>query len=404
MGRSCDELRVILVLVLLCATWEGDATRLQPWLLIGQGKSALAELEVMRWFSKASSPKDLPEGKWNESFNALSLEEFEEDVNKSGLHATSFVPEESCKKNGVPCVDPTRGQKLESTSTTGKMSSSPSMPVVQMHGMGDFAVSPGMVQIRRAISQRLNGAYVKSVKVGLTPGADMRNTFFTTMDAQVDYFAKEVTADANLKNGFNAVGYSQGNLVIRGYVERYNDPPVHNFISMHGILLGVSGFPQCNMSARICRTIDESLGDFAYSREVQHHLAQANYFRDPMRIKEFLKGDLFLADVNNDGAVKNHAYAQRFASLNKLVLVKAGDDTVVVPSETEWFGFYEDGSLDHVLSMNETVWYKEDRFGLKTLDEAGKIDMFTTPGEHLKFTLDFLLDLVDTYFKASPVI
>jgi hypothetical protein len=58
--------------------------------------------------------------------------------------------------------------------------------------MGDFAVSPGMVQIRRAISQRLNGAYVKSVKVGLTPGADMRNTFFTTMDAQVDYFAKEV--------------------------------------------------------------------------------------------------------------------------------------------------------------------------------------------------------------------
>jgi hypothetical protein len=32
------------------------------------------------------------------------------------------------------------------------------------------------------------------------------------------------------------------------------------------------------------------------------------------------------------------------------------------------------------------VWYKEDRFGLKTLDEAGKIDMFTTPGEHLKFT------------------
>jgi palmitoyl-protein thioesterase len=48
-------------------------------------------------------------------------------------------------------------------------------------------------------------------------------------------------------------------------------------------------------------------------------------------------------------------FVDRFASLNKLVLVKAGDDTIVVPSETEWFGFYEDGSLDRVLSMNETV-------------------------------------------------
>jgi hypothetical protein len=119
-------MRVTLVLVLLCAIREGDATRLQPSLLIDQGKSALAE------FSKASSPKDLPEGKWDQSFNALSLEEFEEDVKKSGLHATSFVPAESCEQNGVPCVDPTRGQMLESTSATGKISSSPSMPVVQV--------------------------------------------------------------------------------------------------------------------------------------------------------------------------------------------------------------------------------------------------------------------------------
>jgi len=325
------------------------------------------------------------------------LEEFEEDVKKSGLRSAPF---------GLSASDPARIQLSESTmsssSGTGKVSSSLYMPVVQMHGMGDFAVSPGMLEIRSAISKRLNGAYVKSVKVGLTPFADQRNTFFTTMDAQVDYFAKEVRADANLKNGFNAVGYSQGNLVIRGYVERYNDPPVHNFISMHGILLGVSGFPQCNLSASICRTIDESLGEMAYSSVVQRHLAQANYFRDPMRIDEYLKGDLFLADINNDLGVKNHAYATRFASLNKLVLVMAQDDTIVVPRETEWFGFYEDGSLDKVLIMNETVWYKEDRFGLKTLDEAGKIDYFSSPGQHLRFTLDFLLDLVDKYFQVGP--
>eukprot|EP00959_Pyramimonas_sp_CCMP1952_P451922 9462043-Pyramimonas_sp.AAC.2 len=60
-----------------------------------------------------------------------------------------------------------------------------------MHGMGDFSISPGMVQIRKAISNFLNGTYVKSAKVGATMGADSRNTFFTTMDEQIEYFAKE---------------------------------------------------------------------------------------------------------------------------------------------------------------------------------------------------------------------
>jgi hypothetical protein len=72
---------------------------------------------------------------------------------------------------------------------------------------------------------------------------------------------QQVTADANLKNGFNAVGYSQGNLVIRGYVERYNDPPVHNFISMHGILFGVSGNHNKNTSIAHHQTARHRMGD-----------------------------------------------------------------------------------------------------------------------------------------------
>lgn len=34
--------------------------------------------------------------------------------------------------------------------------------------------------------------------------------------------------------------------------------------------------------------------------------------------------------------------------------------------------------------MNETNWYKKDLFGLKGLDQAGKIDFMTTPGDHLR--------------------
>ena len=89
-----------------------------------------------------------------------------------------------------------------------------------------------------AISTYLGGAYVLNVQIGNSSIADILNGFIMNLDDQVDYFANVVQQDAHLSNGFNAVGYSQGNLVIRGYVERYNSPPVLNFISMHGPLAG----------------------------------------------------------------------------------------------------------------------------------------------------------------------
>jgi len=46
------------------------------------------------------------------------------------------------------------------------------------------------------------------------------------MDHQVEQFARVVRADPKLKDGFNAMGMSQGNTLIRGYIEMYNDPPV----------------------------------------------------------------------------------------------------------------------------------------------------------------------------------
>lgn len=277
----------------------------------------------------------------------------------------------------------------------------PYTPVVQMHGMGDAAKNGGMEQIRRSIAQRLEGSYVTNIEIGKNRGEDTSNSFFMKMDEQVDEFASRVRADERLAGGFNAIGYSQGNLVIRGYVERYNNPPVHVFVSMHGPLAGVAGFPNCKTSFTICKLIDRSLGSLAYTPSVQDHLAQANYFRDPHRIDEYKEAGLFLPDLNNEGEKVNTTYQKNFATLSKLVLIKALSDTEVVPAESEWFGFYKDGSTDEetIMPMEETPWYNLDSFGLKTLVQTGRVDKLTTPGNHLQFSEDFLLGLVDTYFK-----
>ncbi|RHY41076.1 hypothetical protein DYB30_007461 [Aphanomyces astaci] len=148
-------------------------------------------------------------------------------------------------------------------------------------------------------------------------------------------------------------------------------------------------------------------------------IAQANYFRDPTRIPEYqahgmyreccdpgiscesLYGTLvalFLPDLNNEKPSKNATYKANFATLQRLLLVRAAQDSMVYPSESEWFGAYEDGAFDRILAMNETTWYKADAFGLQTLDKAGKITFKETTGDHLRIPTETLLAWADQYF------
>lgn len=82
-----------------------------------------------------------------------------------------------------------------------------------------------------------------------TPAAvavNVANTLFSfivPIEDQIDEFAATVRADPKLAGGFNVVGLSQGGLVVRGYVERYNDPPVKNLISICGIQGGEFSCP-----------------------------------------------------------------------------------------------------------------------------------------------------------------
>ena len=273
------------------------------------------------------------------------------------------------------------------------------LPVVQMHGMGDFAKDPkGMVPLKKAISEYLNGTYVTNIQIGANPIADIFNGFIMNLDDQVDYFASVVQSDVHLKLGFNAVGYSQGNLVVRGYIERYNNPPVKNFISMHGPLAGVASFPGCSLDSNLCRAFADILGTLAYHPTIQAHLAQANYFRDPFLIPEFEAGAIFLPDINNEDGTVNATLTKNFESLQSICLVKALNDTVVIPNDSEWFGYFQNNSYDLKWGTTDAPWYIDNWFGLKTLDLKKTLFFNTTDGDHLQFSTDYLLDLVGIYF------
>ncbi|KAF0697420.1 Aste57867_11900 [Aphanomyces stellatus] len=276
---------------------------------------------------------------------------------------------------------------------------STNLPTIIMHGMGDAAQNPGMQRFRKAV-EKSTGNYATNIQIGASQAEDTSNGFFMKLDKQVDYFAKVVAEDEKLRHGFNAMGFSQGNLVIRGYIQRYNQPPVLNFIAVHGPMAGVGALPHCKPVNVVCKTINSMISYAAYADSIQQSVAQANYFRDPIRISEYLEHALFLPDINNEKPTKNATYKKNFIQLNHLHLVRASKDTMVYPHASEWFGAYADGNFSETLSMNETTWYKEDSFGLQSLDKAGKISLAETAGDHLQIPTATLLKWIEQYFTS----
>merc|ERR1712001_358195 len=97
----------------------------------------------------------------------------------------------------------------------------------------------------------------------------------------------------------------------------------------------------------------------------------------------YVEKSQFIAEMGNEKAVKNETYAVNLASLENFVMVKHNQDSMVEPRESSHFEFYTPGQSDVILPLKESPIYTEDRIGLKTLDESGRLHFPDVEGDHL---------------------
>jgi len=268
----------------------------------------------------------------------------------------------------------------------------PYRPVVIWHGMGDTCCySFSMGAVKKEIERLLPGIYVYSVMIGNSIVEDELEGFISNSNDQVDFVCNQVKSDPNLRGGFNAVGFSQGSQFLRAYVERCNDPPVYNLISMGGQHMGVADLPNClTVNQTICSLVQDLLAFGAYTSFVQDHVIQAQYFKDPLQYETYLEYNILIADINNEKKSKNPLYKKNLSSLNQFALFKFDLDTVVVPKDSEWFAYYPPNSTDVIIPMKEQPIYTEDWIGLKTLDQSGRLHLLDIPNaDHMQFTLQW---------------
>lgn len=327
------------------------------------------------------------------------------------------------------------------------------LPVVFAHGMGDTCFNAGMQHIVALTSQLLEGVYVVCIPTGSNAVEDTNNGYFLSMQDNVHVFAQAVANDSQLSNGFHAIGFSQGCNVIRGYIELYNTPFVHSFISINGVNAGEGAVPHCRPSdfqleehdddeefkdsssrlttQSVCELLMEQASHAAYTQFAQQHSFQANYWRDP-RPNMFPKyqamaqlavwnqeatsdnpfqqhpsnpngGSHNLDDNDNNN---NNEYKTNWNKTSQFIWILATEDTMVLPREGEhWAAPNPQDPFGPVLTMNETMWYQQDLFGLRTAQESGKNHFETFVGDHLQFSQQDFSHWVQTYLRqSSPIV
>jgi palmitoyl-protein thioesterase len=264
-----------------------------------------------------------------------------------------------------------------------------SYPVVLLHGVASDSTK------MNTLSNWIQDTFQTKV-FNIEIGNGVKTSMYTALPIQLEELCQTIYKNDELKEGFNFIGMSQGGLLARGYVERCNAYPVKNLIT----LVSPNG-------GTIVKSIDLNM----YTDFYQNHFSVSNYWRDPLKLNEYLTMCCYLPILNNeiiidiikdndvygnvnsyidddddddDDYVDNNDIAnnqrEQLKTLENFVMVWSPNDGIVFPPESGKFSFYDE--FYNVIPLENTELYKTDALGLKYLNENNKLHIHHTNCTH----------------------
>ncbi|GJN91896.1 hypothetical protein Rhopal_004921-T1 [Rhodotorula paludigena] len=314
------------------------------------------------------------------------------------------------------------------------------VPIVIWHGLGDRFDAPGLLSLKEDLENRpeLKGVFVHIIEVGEDGATDQRATFFGSANAQVEHVCAQLASLSNLTDPvlnpsrqFDALGFSQGGQLLRAVVERCGaigadedgngeGVRMRRLVTVGSQHMGISALPPCPAGSSPfspCRLMHLSLvREGLYSSWAQHNIVPAQYFRDSARIDEYLEGNEFLRDINNervgdlqpyaeelsrsygDAEPRNETYRKNFKQLDRFVMFRFSEDLTVVPPHSSHFTLPlrndttcapppappVPGCYATPLPWSALPLYTQDYIGLRALDEQGRVTRRACKGAHME--------------------
>lgn len=256
-------------------------------------------------------------------------------------------------------------------------------------GLGDNYAAEGLQQVGALAEEANRGTYVYFVRTADDASQDRTNTFFGNVTEQLSQVCADIAADPILSTApaVDALGFSQGGVFLRGYVERCSAPPIRSLVTFGAPHNGITAFRDCDSGDWLCRGAMALLSGNTWSAFVQRRLVPAQYFRDPQDYDNYLENSNFLADVNNEREAKTKSYGENISNLENLVMYMFDEDNVLIPKESAWF---EEVNGTESLPLRARDLYRDDWLGLRQLDRKGGLHFRTAPGDHMTLSEELL--------------
>ncbi|GJQ68260.1 putative palmitoyl-protein thioesterase [Trypoxylus dichotomus] len=283
-------------------------------------------------------------------------------------------------------------------------SNNSSTPVVIWHGLGDSCCKPnGIGMLIKEIETVIPGLYTLSIKIGSTELGDTWNSLFLHPDEQVIRACRIISLDPNLKNGFHAIGFSQGAQLLRALIQRCPGAKIKNFISLGGQHQGVYGIPMCpKWLSAVCGFLNNVVNYIVRWSWIQSLYVPFTYWHNALDETEYIKHSTFLADINNEREIYT-IYTERLTNIDNFVMVKYEHDEMVIPIESSWFGFYQPGQDRKILRFNESRIYQQDRLGLRGMDLKNQLHFLSLPGGHVEYEPNWFKENIIKKFLVQTI-
>lgn len=189
----------------------------------------------------------------------------------------------------------------------------------------------------------------------------------------------------------NLLGISQGGLIARCIIERYNNLNINiNFKTLITLATPNMGIYYDNININI------------------NILTFNDYWKNPFNYTKYLHEKKFITFLNNELPHDNYnKYKTNFKQINKYIAIWSNIDDVILPPESGIFNYYnihnaEKYKILQIENKKNNLWYINDNLGLKYLYDEKKYLEYMFPCKHDTFKLK--LCFLDTIYNNTTLL
>ena len=188
-----------------------------------------------------------------------------------------------------------------------------------------------------------------------------------------------------IQNGMIVMGLSMGGLIARGIVQECKYGKFSKrLITIATPQMGVSKVPTYGDSF-LEKVFNRIAIWIIYKNFIQKFLSGANFFRYPWKYDTYIKSDTYIKVLNNEAEIIEK-FRKRIKDLDLFVNFAFHKETYLYPAESVHWGYFQMKEPYNLLDYKDTIIYKEDRIGIKHLDEKKKLKFEFLNGFHQNIT------------------